>query len=124
MGRRQPRHRRLGGRAGDEPAELDPAARRQRHPFDVLQAEQIAAYHAAWAEAGWDWEPRVSVSRSVLPIASDEDRRYFGSGGDGDQVGYLDGALARFGNSYTGEPDAIAAEIAATRPSPPPTPSC
>jgi alkanesulfonate monooxygenase SsuD/methylene tetrahydromethanopterin reductase-like flavin-dependent oxidoreductase (luciferase family) len=82
-------------------------------PFDVLQAEQIAAYHEAWAEAGWDWQPRVSVSRSVLPVASDEDRRYFGSGGEGgDQVGYLDGAIARFGKTYTGEPDAIAAEIA------------
>ena len=29
-----------------------------------------------------------------------------------DQVGYLDGGLARFGKSYIGEPDAIAAELA------------
>jgi alkanesulfonate monooxygenase SsuD/methylene tetrahydromethanopterin reductase-like flavin-dependent oxidoreductase (luciferase family) len=82
-------------------------------PFDVLQAEQIAAFHEAWAEAGWDWEPRVSVSRSVLPVVTGEDRRYFGSGGEGgDQVGYLDGGIARFGKSYTGAPEAIAAEIA------------
>ena len=40
-------------------------------PFDELQAEQIAIYRAAWAQAGWDREPRVSVSRSVLPIVTD-----------------------------------------------------
>ena len=48
-------------------------------PFDELQAEQIARYRAAWAEAGWEREPRVSVSRSVLPIITDLDRQYFGS---------------------------------------------
>ena len=64
--------------------------------------------------AGWEREPRVSVSRSVIPITSDQDRRYFGGrrSEDRDQVGYLDGALARFGRSYTGEPDVIAAELA------------
>jgi len=39
---------------------------------------------------------------------------YFGdrSGRDGaDQVGYLDGTLARFGKSYIGEPDVIAEEL-------------
>ena len=50
-------------------------------PFDELQAEQIALFRAAWAEAGWEREPRVSVSRSVLPITTDQDRAYFGSGG-------------------------------------------
>ncbi|MET0783915.1 MAG: LLM class flavin-dependent oxidoreductase, partial [Leifsonia flava] len=29
-----------------------------------------------------------------------------------DQVGHLDGGLARFGRSYIGEPDQIAAELA------------
>ncbi|MGY1836019.1 LLM class flavin-dependent oxidoreductase [Blastococcus sp. SYSU DS0510] len=82
-------------------------------PFDELQAEQIARYRAAWAEAGWEREPRVSVSRSVLPITSDLDRQYFGSGRDGeDQVGILEGVRARFGKSYTGEPDVLAEELA------------
>ncbi|MGY1985182.1 LLM class flavin-dependent oxidoreductase [Blastococcus sp. SYSU DS0669] len=82
-------------------------------PFDELQAEQIARYRAAWAEAGWEREPRVSVSRSVLPINSDLDRQYFGSGRDGeDQVGILEGVRARFGKSYTGEPDVLAEELA------------
>jgi alkanesulfonate monooxygenase SsuD/methylene tetrahydromethanopterin reductase-like flavin-dependent oxidoreductase (luciferase family) len=85
-------------------------------PFDELQAEQIAMFRAAWAEAGWEREPRVSVSRSVLPIVTDEDRAYFGrreSSDSRDQVGYLDAnTLARFGRSYIGEPDVIAAELA------------
>jgi len=85
-------------------------------PFDELQAEQIRVYRDAWAAAGWDREPRVSVSRSILPIVTDTDRAYFGGGGAGDendQVGYLDGGLARFGRSYVGEPDRIAEELAA-----------
>jgi alkanesulfonate monooxygenase SsuD/methylene tetrahydromethanopterin reductase-like flavin-dependent oxidoreductase (luciferase family) len=85
-------------------------------PFDELQAEQIQWYRQAWAEAGWERSPRVSVSRSVLPIVTDEDRRYFG-GRAGlpaeDQVGVLEGVLARFGRSYTGEPDVIAQELSA-----------
>jgi alkanesulfonate monooxygenase SsuD/methylene tetrahydromethanopterin reductase-like flavin-dependent oxidoreductase (luciferase family) len=84
-------------------------------PFDELQAEQIAIFRSAWAEAGWEREPRVSVSRSVIPIVSDLDRQYYG-GGSGlqtsDQVGFLDGGVARFGRSYIGEPDVIAEELA------------
>jgi alkanesulfonate monooxygenase SsuD/methylene tetrahydromethanopterin reductase-like flavin-dependent oxidoreductase (luciferase family) len=84
-------------------------------PFDELQAEQIALFRTAWAEAGWEREPRVSVSRSVLPVTTDQDRAYFGSGGgrdSSDQLGYLDGGIARFGRSYIGEPDVIAEELA------------
>ncbi|MBT2517796.1 LLM class flavin-dependent oxidoreductase [Streptomyces sp. ISL-90] len=84
-------------------------------PFDELQAEQIQIYRDAWADAGWERTPRVSVSRSILPILTDEDRALFGermAGDTEDQVGYLDGGLARFGKSYIGEPDRIAAELA------------
>ncbi len=84
-------------------------------PFDELQAEQIALFRSAWAEAGWEREPRVSVSRSILPIIDDETRHYFGVRAQADakdQVGMLDGAMSRFGRSYIGEPDAIAAELA------------
>jgi alkanesulfonate monooxygenase SsuD/methylene tetrahydromethanopterin reductase-like flavin-dependent oxidoreductase (luciferase family) len=84
-------------------------------PFGDLQAEQIALFRGAWKEAGWEREPRVSVSRSILPITTDEDRAYFGgrAGGDReDQVGYLDAnTLARFGKSYVGDPSEIAAEL-------------
>jgi alkanesulfonate monooxygenase SsuD/methylene tetrahydromethanopterin reductase-like flavin-dependent oxidoreductase (luciferase family) len=82
-------------------------------PFDQLQAEQIQRYRAAWTAAGWEREPRISVSRSVIPIVSDLDRQYFGDErGSGDQVGVLEGVRARFGKSYAGEPDRIADELA------------
>jgi alkanesulfonate monooxygenase SsuD/methylene tetrahydromethanopterin reductase-like flavin-dependent oxidoreductase (luciferase family) len=83
-------------------------------PFDELQAEQIAIFRAAWAQAGWEREPRVSVSRSVMPVVSDLDRRLFGDGSgreSDDQIGWLDGSLSRFGRSYIGEPDIIAEEL-------------
>ena len=81
-------------------------------PFDKLQAEQIAMFHDAWAAAGHMRSPRVSVSRSVIPITSDLDRRLFGGDANQDQVGWLDGAIARFGRTYTGEPEVIAEDLA------------
>jgi alkanesulfonate monooxygenase SsuD/methylene tetrahydromethanopterin reductase-like flavin-dependent oxidoreductase (luciferase family) len=81
-------------------------------PFDELQAEQIALFRDAWSNAGHAGTPRVSVSRSVIPVTSDLDRRLFGEDANEDQVGWLDGAISRFGRSYTGEPDEIAAELA------------
>ncbi|SDT37455.1 Flavin-dependent oxidoreductase, luciferase family (includes alkanesulfonate monooxygenase SsuD and methylene tetrahydromethanopterin reductase) [Friedmanniella luteola] len=82
-------------------------------PFSQLQAEQIERFRTAWAEAGHDRTPRVSVSRSILPLVSDLDRAYFGreSGGQ-DQVGILDGGRARFGKTYAGEPDQLVRELA------------
>jgi alkanesulfonate monooxygenase SsuD/methylene tetrahydromethanopterin reductase-like flavin-dependent oxidoreductase (luciferase family) len=81
-------------------------------PFDQLQAEQIARYRDAWTAAGHEREPRVSVSRSVFPIVSDEDAAYFGRAGGSDQIGFLDGATARFGKTYAGEPDVVAEQLA------------
>jgi alkanesulfonate monooxygenase SsuD/methylene tetrahydromethanopterin reductase-like flavin-dependent oxidoreductase (luciferase family) len=83
-------------------------------PFDELQAEQIQRFRQAWAEAGWEREPRVSVSRSVIPLVTDLDRAYFGDRAlrDGaDQVGRLEGVIARFGKSYIGEPDVLAEQL-------------
>ncbi|HWS32559.1 MAG TPA: LLM class flavin-dependent oxidoreductase [Actinoplanes sp.] len=82
-------------------------------PFDRLQAEQIELYRQAFTAAGHGWEPRVSVSRSVLPITEEIDRIYFGREGDQDQVGLLEGVRSRFGRTYSGDPDRIAAELAA-----------
>jgi alkanesulfonate monooxygenase SsuD/methylene tetrahydromethanopterin reductase-like flavin-dependent oxidoreductase (luciferase family) len=81
-------------------------------PFDQLQSEQIAIFRDAWKAAGHPRTPRISVSRSVLPITSDLDRRLFGRDSNQDQVGWLDGALSRFGRQYTGEPDVIAEDLA------------
>lgn len=85
-------------------------------PFDELQAEQIEIFHKAWADAGHSWTPRVSVSRSILPIVSEADEYYFGLRAQQesrDQVGILDGARSRFGRSYIGAPDVIADQLAA-----------
>ncbi len=81
-------------------------------PFHQLQAEQIQRFRDAWQAAGHTREPRVSVSRSVLPIVSDLDRTYFGGSGGDDQVGYIDGGVARFGKTYAGEPDQLVKELA------------
>lgn len=83
-------------------------------PFDQLQAEQITGFREAWATAGHPHTPRVSVSRSIIPLIDDESRRYFGLRAQADardQVGYLDGGLARFGRSYIGEPDRLVEEL-------------
>ena len=60
-------------------------------PFHVQQRKQIEAFRAAWKEAGHDFEPRVSVSRSIFALVNDEDRRYFGADrSSSDQIGQLD----------------------------------
>jgi alkanesulfonate monooxygenase SsuD/methylene tetrahydromethanopterin reductase-like flavin-dependent oxidoreductase (luciferase family) len=82
-------------------------------PFDELQAEQIARFRTAWTAAGWQHQPRVSVSRSVMPIVSDLDRQYFGGDrSSSDQVGLLEGVRARFGKSYAGPPDQLTEDLA------------
>jgi alkanesulfonate monooxygenase SsuD/methylene tetrahydromethanopterin reductase-like flavin-dependent oxidoreductase (luciferase family) len=81
-------------------------------PFHQLQAEQIQRFRDSWAAAGHEREPRVSVSRSIFPLVNDRDRAYFGQSGDSDQVGYLDGGVARFGRTYAAEPDQLVAELA------------
>lgn len=79
------------------------------------QAEQIRQFREAWREAGHARTPRVSVSRSIIPIIDDESRRYFGVRAQAesvDQVGYIDvGEIARFGRSYIGEPDALVEQL-------------
>jgi alkanesulfonate monooxygenase SsuD/methylene tetrahydromethanopterin reductase-like flavin-dependent oxidoreductase (luciferase family) len=82
-------------------------------PFHQLQAEQIELFRKAWAEAGHAREPRVSVSRSIFPIVNDLDRAYFGREGNSqDQIGFIDGGVARFGKTYAGEPEALIEELA------------
>jgi alkanesulfonate monooxygenase SsuD/methylene tetrahydromethanopterin reductase-like flavin-dependent oxidoreductase (luciferase family) len=83
-------------------------------PFHQLQAEQIQRYRDAWRAAGHEREPRVSVSRSIFPIVDDADRALFGrESRSQDQVGYLDGGVARFGKTYAGEPEQLVRDLAA-----------
>jgi len=82
-------------------------------PFHVQQRKQIDAFRAAWAEAGWEREPRVSVSRSIFAITNDLDRAYFGQDRDQhDQVGNIDNMRAVFGRSYAAEPDVLVKQLA------------
>jgi alkanesulfonate monooxygenase SsuD/methylene tetrahydromethanopterin reductase-like flavin-dependent oxidoreductase (luciferase family) len=85
-------------------------------PFDELQAEQIAVFRQAWKDAGWQHEPRVSVSRSVLPIVNDFDEALFGNERHStDQIGILPdigNPQSRFGKTYAGAPDVIAEQLA------------
>ncbi|SFM70216.1 Flavin-dependent oxidoreductase, luciferase family (includes alkanesulfonate monooxygenase SsuD and methylene tetrahydromethanopterin reductase) [Pimelobacter simplex] len=81
-------------------------------PFHVQQADQIREFRAAWAEAGHAHAPRVSVSRSLFPLVTDEDRAYFGTGRDeSDQVGQIDNMRAIFGRTYAAEPDALVEQL-------------
>ena len=82
-------------------------------PFHVQQRKQIDAYHAAWKEAGHARTPRVSVSRSIMPIVTAQDRAYFGGEGDStDQVGQIDSMRAVFGRTYAAEPDVLVKQLA------------
>ncbi len=82
-------------------------------PFHVQQATQIRLFREAWAAAGHDREPRVSVSRSIFPLVDDRDRAYFGGDPESeDQVGWIDASTrAIFGRSYAAEPDALVAQL-------------
>ena len=82
-------------------------------PFHVQQARQIRAFREAWAQAGHGHEPRVSVSRNIVALVGDEDRAYFGPGGeDADQVGHIgEEGRAIFGRSYVAEPDRLIEQL-------------
>ena len=84
-------------------------------PFDQQQAEQIRLYREEWVKAGHTRVPRVSVSRSVIPIIDADSARYFGRRAQEDSqdyTGIIDNTFSRFGRSYIGEPDLIAEELA------------
>jgi alkanesulfonate monooxygenase SsuD/methylene tetrahydromethanopterin reductase-like flavin-dependent oxidoreductase (luciferase family) len=81
--------------------------------FHIQQAAQIRAYREAWEEAGHARAPRVSVSRSIIALMDDRDRRYFGSErGDDDQIGFIDPRTrAIFGRSHAAEPDVLIEQL-------------
>ena len=84
-------------------------------PLHVLQKDQIDRFRAAYKEAGHTGKPRVSVSRSVFPIVSEQDELYFGlRGRDGqDQVGIIDGMRSTFGKTYADTPDKLIEQLLA-----------
>jgi alkanesulfonate monooxygenase SsuD/methylene tetrahydromethanopterin reductase-like flavin-dependent oxidoreductase (luciferase family) len=82
-------------------------------PFHVQQAKQIRLYREAWKAAGHNWQPRVSVSRSIFALMNDRDRAYFGRGDSSDQIGIIDNMRAVFGRSYAAEPETLIEELRA-----------
>jgi alkanesulfonate monooxygenase SsuD/methylene tetrahydromethanopterin reductase-like flavin-dependent oxidoreductase (luciferase family) len=83
-------------------------------PFHIQQAEQIRLYKDAWKKAGHQREPRVSVSRSIFALVTEQDRLYFGQQGKGaDSFGYIESdKRAVFGKSYAAEPDQLIKQLA------------
>ena len=84
-------------------------------PFGDIQAEQLRAYRQAWAEAGHNWTPRVSVSRSIFPLLSERDRGLYGLSASGDQVGHLDSGIATFGRTYAADPSTLIKQLSQDR---------
>jgi alkanesulfonate monooxygenase SsuD/methylene tetrahydromethanopterin reductase-like flavin-dependent oxidoreductase (luciferase family) len=83
-------------------------------PFHVQQAEQIRLYKEAWKKARHPREPRISVSRSIFALITDQDRYFFGQEANGvDKIGMIEkDKRAIFGRSYAGEPDQLIRELA------------
>lgn len=83
-------------------------------PFHIQQAEQIRLYKEAWKKAGHKREARVSVSRSIFALVTDQDRYYFGQQGKAaDSFGYIESnKRAVFGKSYAAKPDQLIKELA------------
>ena len=79
----------------------------------ILAREKFDLFRAAYKEAGHTGRPRVSVSRSVFPLISDQDRAYFGlrSEENGDQIGVIDGFRSTFGKTYAAEPDVLISQL-------------
>lgn len=82
-------------------------------PFHIQQAEQIRVYKEAWKKAGHSGEPRISVSRSIFALITDQDRYLFGGEGNRkDQIGFIESdKRAIFGRSYAAEPDQLIKEL-------------
>jgi alkanesulfonate monooxygenase SsuD/methylene tetrahydromethanopterin reductase-like flavin-dependent oxidoreductase (luciferase family) len=83
-------------------------------PFHIQQAEQIRLYKEAWKKAGHQREPRVSVSRSIFALITDQDRYFFGQDRNTtDKIGFIEAdRRAIFGRSYAAEPDQLIKELA------------
>lgn len=83
-------------------------------PLHVQQAEQIRLFKEAWKKAGHQREPRVSVSRSIFALVTDQDRYLFGQSGKAtDTFGYIEpNKRAVFGKNYAAEPDKLIEEMA------------
>ena len=82
-------------------------------PFHIQQADQFRTYRTAYAASGLTTGGNIAVLRSVYPITTSEDRRYFGEGDTGrDGTGLIEGKAARTGPDYAGAPERLVEELA------------
>lgn len=83
-------------------------------PFHIQQAKQIRLYKDAWRKAGHQREPRVSVSRSIFALVTDQDHYYFGQQAKAaDTFGYIEAdKRAVFGKNYAAEPQELIKQLA------------
>lgn len=80
--------------------------------FGDLQAQQLQVFKEAFASSGHGWTPRTSVSRSIFPITSTEDRAIVGTHGmSRDHFGVIDGYRSTFGRTYISEPDKLVEDL-------------
>ena len=114
VGLRHPADRRVDGRAGHEPDELDApdrghrrAVRRAPGRADPDLPRGLGRGRLGPRAAGLGEPQRPPDRERPRPRVLRQRAR-----NPSDQVGYLDGGLARFGKSYVGEPDAIAEDLA------------
>ena len=82
-------------------------------PFHIQQAKQIRLYKEAWKKAGHKRTPRISVSRSIFALVTEQDRQLFGQESKrGDQIGMIEqDKRAIFGRSYAAKPDQLIKEL-------------
>jgi alkanesulfonate monooxygenase SsuD/methylene tetrahydromethanopterin reductase-like flavin-dependent oxidoreductase (luciferase family) len=82
-------------------------------PFHIQQAEQIRMYKEAWKKAGHQREPRISVSRSIFALVTEQDQLYFGGEkNQTDQFGMIEPTKrAVFGRGYAAAPDQLIKEL-------------
>ena len=70
-------------------------------PFHVQQARQIWVFQKVWTDYGHTRVSRVSVSRSMLALTTDQVRAYFERDVSSDQVGFVDNMRALCSDART-----------------------
>lgn len=82
-------------------------------PFHIQQANQLRAYKEEWRKAGHPFKPRTIVTRSIIPIVNDLDRKIFSGSESEDKVGYLSYHKnpTIFGRNYVAEPDELVRQL-------------
>ena len=107
------------GALGHAPHVLDPGARGHGRAARHRAGQADRGVPRVVARGRPPGEPRVSVSRSIMPIIDDATRMYFGPLLERDKMGAqqgpggieIDNSVGTFGKTYVGDVDKIVAEL-------------